>query len=49
MRKGKYILDAHGMLGCVGCGRCARACLVNITPVSVFNELYRQIEVEGKL
>jgi sulfhydrogenase subunit beta (sulfur reductase) len=45
MRKGKYILDAHQYLGCVGCGRCARACLVDITPVAVFNELYRQQEV----
>jgi formate hydrogenlyase subunit 6/NADH:ubiquinone oxidoreductase subunit I len=47
MRKGKYILEAHNYLGCVGCGRCARACLVDITPVSVFNELYRQKEVGG--
>jgi len=45
MRKGKYIYDAYGYMGCVGCGRCARACLVNINPVSVFNELYRQREV----
>lgn len=44
MRKGKYILEAHNHLGCVGCGRCARACLVDITPVSVFNELNRQQE-----
>ncbi len=44
MRKGKYILEAHEHLGCVGCGRCARACLVDINPVSVFNELYRQQE-----
>ncbi|MFZ5809069.1 MAG: 4Fe-4S dicluster domain-containing protein [Chloroflexota bacterium] len=44
MRKGKYILDAHKHLGCVGCGRCARACLVDITPIGVFNELYRQQE-----
>jgi ferredoxin len=44
MRKGKYILEAFGQMGCVGCGRCARACLVNINPVSVFNELYRQQE-----
>jgi sulfhydrogenase subunit beta (sulfur reductase) len=49
LRKGKYILDAHQQLGCVGCGRCARACLVAITPVGVFNELYRQTQVEGKL
>jgi sulfhydrogenase subunit beta (sulfur reductase) len=49
MRKGKYILEAHDYLGCVGCGRCARACLVDITPVGVFNELHRQLEVEGRL
>jgi sulfhydrogenase subunit beta (sulfur reductase) len=47
MRKGKYILEAHGYMGCVGCGRCAVACLVDITPVSVFNELYRQKEMVG--
>ena len=45
MRKGRYILEAHHFLGCVGCGRCARACLVDITPVGVFNELYRQREL----
>lgn len=44
MRKGKYILEGAGLIGCVGCGRCARACLVDITPVEVFNELYRQQE-----
>jgi len=49
MRKGKYILEAHKHLGCVGCGRCARACLVDITPVGVFNELYRQQEAGSTL
>jgi len=48
MRKGKYIFEAYHFLGCVGCGRCARACLVNITPVGVFNELHRQKEVGGQ-
>jgi formate hydrogenlyase subunit 6/NADH:ubiquinone oxidoreductase subunit I len=48
LRKGKYILEAHGRLGCVGCGRCARACLVNITPVGVFNELYGQQQMASK-
>ena len=48
LRKGKYILEAHHHLGCVGCGRCARACLVDITPVGVFNELYRQQEIGGR-
>lgn len=40
-RKGKYISDMHHELGCVGCGRCARACLVDITPVGVWNALYQ--------
>jgi len=40
-RKGKYIPDMHHALGCVGCGRCARACLVDITPVGVWNSLYQ--------
>lgn len=41
-RKGKYQTDAFGLLGCVGCGRCAQACLVDITPVDTFNELHRR-------
>lgn len=40
-RKGKYIFDMHGELGCVGCGRCARACLADITPVEVWNALHQ--------
>jgi sulfhydrogenase subunit beta (sulfur reductase) len=42
MRKGKYQYEAFGMLGCVGCGRCALSCLVDITPVKTFNALYAQ-------
>lgn len=42
MRKGKYMNDAYGMLGCVGCGRCGTACLVDITPVQVLNALYEE-------
>jgi formate hydrogenlyase subunit 6/NADH:ubiquinone oxidoreductase subunit I len=39
-RKGKYISDMFpGELGCVGCGRCARSCLVHISPVNVWNDL----------
>ncbi len=41
-RKGKYQMDSHGLVGCVGCGRCAQACLVHITPVDTFNELARR-------
>ena len=42
MRKGKYQLEATGSMGCVGCGRCAQACLVHITPVDTWNELHRR-------
>lgn len=41
MRKGKYQYEAYGMIGCVGCGRCAAACLVDITPVKTFNALHQ--------
>ena len=40
-RKAKYLPDAFGELGCVGCGRCARSCLVHISPVQVFNTLHQ--------
>ena len=46
MRKGKYQMDAIGMVGCVGCGRCASSCLVHITPIDVFNELYARAKAE---
>lgn len=31
-----------GMLGCVGCGRCTQACLVNISPVDLINKIHQQ-------
>ena len=41
MRKGKYISDKIGELGCVGCGRCVRACTARIAnPREVFNALW---------
>lgn len=40
-RKGKYQYEAFGELGCVGCGRCALSCLVDITPIKTFNALHR--------
>jgi len=37
-RKGKYILDRYGRVGCVGCGRCATTCLADIaSPLEAFN------------
>jgi len=39
-RKGKYIPDRTGQIGCVGCGRCISACVAKIAnPVEVFNRL----------
>ena len=40
-RKAKYVQETFGELGCVGCGRCARSCLVHISPVTVFNALHK--------
>ena len=42
LRKGQYQFDAHGLPGCVGCGRCAQACLAHISPVETFNTLHHE-------
>ncbi|HIE39236.1 MAG TPA: Ni/Fe hydrogenase subunit beta [Anaerolineales bacterium] len=39
-RKGKYLYERFGTLGCVGCGRCIRTCLVHINIVEVFNTIH---------
>lgn len=39
-RKGKYILERFGLVGCVGCGRCSIACLAGIaSPLEAFNAI----------
>ncbi len=39
-RKAKYIYEKYGVHGCVGCGRCASACLPDIAdPVDILNRL----------
>ena len=44
-RKGKYMLERWGELGCVGCGRCIHACLVDIaSPVYAYNQLAKEIK-----
>ncbi len=46
-RKGKYIYDKIGELGCIGCGRCVAACTANIaSPVAVFNQLWEDTHHE---
>ena len=39
-RKGKYVIERYGKVGCVGCGRCASACLAEIaSPLESFNAI----------
>ncbi len=38
-RKGKYILEDHGRMGCVGCGRCDRVCVAKISSVETYNQI----------
>src|SRR5690554_943293 len=46
MRKGKYIQQVHNINGCTGCGRCQRACLVNITIPGTLNALYDEMQID---
>lgn len=46
MRKGKYIKQVHGLIGCTGCGRCERACLVHITIPGTLNALHEEMQLE---
>jgi formate hydrogenlyase subunit 6/NADH:ubiquinone oxidoreductase subunit I len=39
-RKGKYLMERFGLAGCVGCGRCAKACVADIAnPVDIIGEM----------
>ena len=38
-RKGKYLLEKYGRMGCVGCGRCDRACVAKISSVETYNQI----------
>jgi len=38
-RKGKYILEDYGRMGCVGCGRCDRTCVAKISSVETYNQI----------
>lgn len=38
-RKGKYILEQTGKAGCVGCGRCERACVAGISIRDTFVQI----------
>ena len=46
-RKGKYVLERHGIAGCVGCGRCTTACLPKIaSPAEAFNAIAEKARLE---
>jgi sulfhydrogenase subunit beta (sulfur reductase) len=38
-RKGKFILEQTGRSGCVGCGRCERACVAAISIKETFIQI----------
>ncbi|MHC4983855.1 MAG: 4Fe-4S dicluster domain-containing protein [Planctomycetota bacterium] len=38
-RKGKYIADRTGKLGCVGCGRCSLHCVADISILEAFQQI----------
>lgn len=38
-RKFDYLMVKHGQSGCVGCGRCVRACLAEISPKKIVETL----------
>ncbi len=48
MRKGKYIYEKFGELGCVGCGRCIRTCVANISIVEGFNTIHETAGGNGQ-
>ena len=49
LRKYKYQSIEPGLVGCVGCGRCAETCLVKITPIAVLNQLFRRHSAARKI
>ena len=38
-RKGKFMREQYGKSGCVGCGRCERACVADISIREIFTQL----------
>jgi NAD-dependent dihydropyrimidine dehydrogenase PreA subunit len=43
MRKGKYLVEKFDSFGCVGCGRCAKACTADIAnPVEILEDLKKE-------
>jgi sulfite reductase subunit B len=48
-RKGKYVIEKYGRMGCVGCGRCATACLAEIaSPLEAFNAIAESVAARAE-
>ena len=45
-RKGKYMLEAFGKMGCVGCGRCIRVCVAKISILETFQQIAGEVTAE---
>jgi sulfite reductase subunit B len=46
-RKGKYVIERYGIVGCVGCGRCSIACLADIaSPAEAFNAIAESASIK---
>lgn len=48
-RKFDYLMAKHGLAVCVGCGRCVRACLVEISPKKIAQAIIGEQEQEGSI
>lgn len=47
-RKGKFVMERTGRLGCVGCGRCITHCVANISILETFQQIADEAEIETK-
>jgi len=47
-RKFNYLFKKYKISNCVGCGRCGRACLVNINPIDILNNIMKNHYSEVK-
>jgi ferredoxin len=43
LRKGKFLYERFGALGCVGCGRCIRTCPASISILEGFNTIHASL------